>query len=133
MTIKLSTEVRNARMNSILTTIGPSGILKVRSGTPPTYTSDADVGIALAVINMPSGWLTESLNGSIAMSGTWSDSSADNTGTATHFRIYDYTDTTCHLQGTVDTSGADMIVLTTAFVASQPYTVTAFTLTDGNG
>ncbi len=70
--------------------------------------------------------------GSKAKSGTWQDTSADNTGTAAHFRIYDSGGTTCHLQGTVGTSGTDLVVDSTSFTAGQSFTISSFTLTDGN-
>jgi hypothetical protein len=70
--------------------------------------------------------------GTKAKSGTWEDLSADNTGVAGHFRIYDTGVATCHMQGTVGTSGTDMIVNSTSFTATQAFTVNTFTLTDGN-
>lgn len=132
MTIHLSTEVRNARLQAIKDTIGASGYLRIRSGTAPDFTSDADVGTVLSEIILPSGWLGIPTGGGVSMSGTWADASADDTGTATHFRIYRSDGTTCDLQGSVGTSATDMIVLTTSFVATQPFTVTAFSLVDGN-
>ena len=60
----------------------------------------------------------------------WQDTSADATGTAAHFRIK--ASATCHIQGTVGTSGTDMIVDSVSFTAGQQFTVTAFTLSDGN-
>ena len=132
MTIHLSTEVRNARLQAIKDIIGESGYLRIRSGTVPDFTSEADSGDVLSEITLPSGWLSVPTGGTVAMSGTWADASADDTGTATHFRIYRPDGTTCDLQGSVGTSAADMIVLTTSFVATQPFTVTAFSLVDGN-
>ena len=133
MTINLSDAVRNARLDAIKATIGETGIiLRIRSGAKPTYTSDADVGTVLSEIALPSGWLTPASAGFVSKSGTWEDTSADDTGTATHFRIYRSDGITCDMQGTVDTASSDMVVLTTSFVATQPFTITAFTLTDGN-
>jgi hypothetical protein len=71
-------------------------------------------------------------SGSKALSGTWQDASADATGTAAHFRVYDSGGSTCHIQGTVGTSGTDMIVDSVSFTAGQQFNVTSFTLTDGN-
>lgn len=132
MTVHLSTEVRNARLQAVKDIIGESGYLRIRSGAVPDFTSEADSGDVLSEIVLPSGWLSVPTGGTVAMSGTWADASADDTGTATHFRIYRPDGTTCDLQGSVGTSGADMIVLTTSFVATQPFTVTAFSLVDGN-
>jgi hypothetical protein len=40
--------------------------------------------------------------------------------------------TTCHMQGTVGTSGTDMIVDSTSFTSGQSFTINTFTLTDAN-
>ena len=130
--MNLSTEVRNARLDAIETVAGTSPILKIRSGTMPTATSDADAGTVLSSLTLPSDWMAAASGGIKVKSGTWEDASADNTGTATHFRLYKSDGTTCVMQGTVGTSSADMIVLSVSFVATQPFTVTAFTLIDGN-
>ena len=77
------------------------------------------------------GTLEESSTGS-AKSGTWQDLSCDNSGTCGHFRIYASDGTTCHLQGTCGTSDTDMIVDTASPTAGQSFTVSSFSLTDGN-
>jgi hypothetical protein len=72
--------------------------------------------------------------GTKAKSGTWEDTSADNTGTAAHFRIYASDGTTCGAQGTVTVTGGggDMTVDSVSFTAGQAFSVTGFTLTAGN-
>jgi hypothetical protein len=73
-------------------------------------------------------------SGAKAKSGTWEDTSADNTGTAGHFRIYDSGGTTCHIQGTVTATGGggDMTLDNVSISSAQDVVVTAFTLTAGN-
>jgi hypothetical protein len=132
MAIQLSTTVRNARLDQIETTIGTSPIMKIRTGAAPADCATADAGTVLATLTLPSDWLAAASSGSKALSGTWQDASADATGTAAHFRIYDSGGTTCHIQGTVGTSATDMIVDSTSFTATQQFNVTSFTLTDGN-
>lgn len=134
MPIQLSTSVRNARLDSIETTIGTSAILRVRTGTAPANCGTADSGTVLATLNLPSDWLAAASSGSKALSGTWQDLSADNSGTVGHFRIYDSGGSTCHIQGTVTVTGGggDMTFDTATFTAGQQVTVTSFTLTDGN-
>lgn len=132
MTIQLSESVRNARLNAIETTIGVNAILKIRSGPAPANCAMSDSGTVLATLTLPSDWMDSAASGQKEKLGTWEDTSADATGTAEHFRLYASDGTTCHLQGTVGTTLADMIVLSTSFVATQPFTVTAFTLIDGN-
>lgn len=134
MAIQLSTAVRNARLDQIESTIGTSAILRVRSGTAPANCATADSGTVLATINLPSDYMSAASGGVKQLAGSWVDSSADATGTAAHFRLYDSAGTTCHLQGTVTATGGggDMEVNTTSFSAGQQFTITAFSLTDGN-
>lgn len=134
MAIQLSTAVRNARLDAIETTIGTSAVLKIRTGAPPANCGTADSGTVLATLSLPSDYMAAASGGSKAKSGTWEDTSADNTGTAAHFRLYASDGTTCHMQGTVTATGGggDMTVDNTSFASGQAFTVTSFTLTDGN-
>ena len=134
MALQLSTSVRNARLDQIETTIGTSAILKIRTGSAPADCGTADSGTVLATLNLPSDWLAAAASGSKSKSGTWQDASADNTGTAAHFRIYDSGGTTCHLQGTVTATGGggDLTLDNTSIASGQSVTITSFTLTDGN-
>ena len=132
MTIQLSTAVRNARLDAIETTISTSAILRIRSGAAPANCATADSGTVLATLNLPSDWLAAAASGVKSKSGTWQDASADATGTAAHFRIYDSGGSTCHMQGTVGTSGSDINVDSVSLTAGQTFTITGFDLTDGN-
>lgn len=134
MAIQLSTSVRNARLDQIETTIGTSAILKIRTGSAPADCAAADSGTVLATVNLPSDWMAAASSGSKAKSGTWQDSSADATGTAAHYRIYDSGGSTCHIQGTVTATGGggDLTVDNTSFAAGQNFTITSYSWTDGN-
>lgn len=134
MTLQLSTAVRNAQLDAIETTIGVNAVLKIRTGVPPANCAAADTGTVLATINCPSDYMAAASGGSKALTGTWSDASADNTGTAGHWRLYASDGTTCHAQGTVTAGGGggDMTVDNTSFTAGQAFTVTTFTITRGN-
>lgn len=134
MAIQLSVSVRNARLDSIETTIGASAILRIRTGAPPATCATADAGTVLAEMTLPADWMAAASAGAKALSGTWQDLSANAAGTAGHFRIYDSGGTTCHLQGTVTATGGggDMELDNTSIASSQQVTITAFTLTDGN-
>lgn len=134
MTVQLSVAVRNARLDAIETAIGASAILKIRSGAQPANCAAADSGTVLATLNLPADYLAAASSGSKAKSGTWEDTSADNTGTAAHWRLYASDGTTCHAQGsiTVTGGGGDMTVDNTSFASAQAFTITGFTLTDGN-
>jgi hypothetical protein len=134
MAIQFSVAVRNARLDAIENTIGTSAILKIRTGSAPASCATADSGTVLATVNLPSDWMAAASGGSKSMSGTWQDASADASGTAGHFRIYASDGTTCHMQGsvTITGGGGDMQVDNTSFATGQSFTITSFTLTDGN-
>jgi hypothetical protein len=134
MVVQLSTTVRNARLDAIETAIGTSAVLKIRTGAAPANCGTADSGTVLATLSLPSDWMAAASSGSKAKSGTWEDTSADNAGTAAHFRVYASDGTTCHLQGTVTATGGggDMTLDNVSIGAGQAVTITGFTLTDGN-
>jgi hypothetical protein len=134
MAVQLSIAVRNARLDSIETTIGTSAILRIRSGAQPATCATADSGTVLATLNLPSDWMAAASSGSKAILGTWQDLSADATGTAGHFRIYDSTGVTCGIQGSITATGGggDMTLDNTSIASGQQVTITSFTLTDAN-
>ena len=121
-------------LDAIETAIGVSAVLKIRTGAAPASVATADSGTVLATLSLPSDWMAAASGGSKALSGSWTDASADATGTAAHFRIYASDGTTAHLQGTVTATGGggDMTVDSTSFTATQSFTVNSFTLTAAN-
>jgi len=129
LALQFSTSIRNAILDQIESTIGTSAVLKIREGAAPANVAAADTGTVLATLSLPSDWMAAASSGSKALAGTWQDASADATGTAAHFRIYASDGTTAHIQGTVGTSGADLIVDSTSFTATQSFTISTFTLT----
>jgi len=134
MSLQYSVSVRNARLDTVESTTGTSAILTIRTGAAPANCAAANSGTVLATVTLPSDWMAAASSGTKAMSGTWQDTSADNAGTAAHFRIHDSAGTTCHIQGTVTATGGggDMTVDNTSFAAGQSFSVTSFTLTAGN-
>lgn len=134
MALKYSTAVRNAQLDALETAIGTSAVLKIRTGGAPVSVATADSGTVLATINLPSDWMAAASAGSKAKSGTWEDASADDTGTAGHFRIYASDGTTAHVQGTITITGGggDMTLDNTSITAGQTVVITAFNITAGN-
>lgn len=130
MALQLSVAVRNAMLDAFETAAGTAPTLTIRTGAVPADCAAADSGTVLATVTLPTDWMSAASGGVKALLGTWQDTSADATGTAAHFRIKQ--GSTCHAQGTVGTSGADMIVDSTSFTAGQSFTVTAFSLTAPN-
>lgn len=134
MAIQESVTVRNAKLDAIETAIGTAPILRFLSGAAPATCATAETGTQLANMTLPSDWMAAASGGTKALSGTWQDTSADNTGTLGYWRIYDSGGTTCHMQGTVTATGGggDITVQTTSITSGQPFQITSFTLTAGN-
>lgn len=131
--MQYSDTVRDAGLDAKFAAIGASPLLKIRTGAMPANCAAADSGTVLANMGLPATWMDAASGGVIEKTGIWQDLNADASGVAAHFRIYDPSGTTCHLQGTVGTSAADMIVSTTTFVLGQAVTVATFTIRDNNG
>ena len=134
MAIQLSVTVRNARLDAIETAIGTAPLLRIYSGAQPADCATAASGTLLAEVTLPSDWMAAAASGSKAKAGTWTDSAANATGTAGHYRIYDSAGTNCHIQGTVTATGGggDMTVDNTSFATNQVFTVTSYSLADAN-
>lgn len=131
MSLQYDVLLRNAKLDAIETEIGASPVLKIRSGPKPANCAAADSGTVLATLDLPADWMAPASGGTKSKSGTWEDLTADATGTAGHFRIYD-SGGDCRLQGSFGTSGTDMIGNSTSFNAGQAVTVNTFTITDNN-
>lgn len=132
MAVQFGTTLRNNRLDTIETTVGTSPILEIRSGAQPATCATADSGTLLASITLPSDWMAAASGGTKAKSGTWTDSSADATGTAAHWRLKDSGATVCHAQGSAGTSGTDLILDSVSFTAGQSFTVSTWVFTEGN-
>jgi hypothetical protein len=134
MAIQFSATVRNARLDAVETAIGTSAVLKIRTGSAPANVAASATGTVLATLTLPSDWMAAASGGTKALAGTWQDLSADADGTAGHFEICASDGTTRHMQGTVTATGGggDMTVNNVVFATGQAFSITAFTLTDGN-
>ena len=133
MALSFSTTLRNNMLDQFESTTGTAAKFRIYSGTAPANAGTALSGnTLLAEATLPSDWMNAASGGTKTLLGTWQDASADATGTATFFRIYDSAGTTCHIQGTAGTSGTDLILDSTSFTAGQNFSVTSFTLTAGN-
>jgi hypothetical protein len=134
MALQLSVTVRNARLDTIESTIGVSAILTIRTGAAPANCAAANSGTVLATLSLPADYMSAAAAGVKSKLGTWQDASADAAGTAAHFRIHESTATTCHLQGTVTATGGggDLTLDNVSIAVAQVVTITGFDLTDGN-
>lgn len=132
--------------NSILDEFGNSGagqsffdsaILEIRTGSKPANANAAPTGTVLASITCPADAMAAAASLAMAKSGTWSDTSADATGTAAHFRVKRSGDsgaisaTDKRIDGTITATGGggDMTLDNTSIASAQPVVVNTFQFT----
>ena len=131
---QLSVLQRNAALDGLETDAGATLVLKIKTGAPPATCATADSGTVLVTITCPADSFAAASSGSKAKNGTWQDTSADNTGTAAHFRLYKSDGTTCCQQGTVTATGGggDMTLDSTSITAGQTVTISTYTISAAN-
>ncbi len=130
LALQLSVALRNARANAFETAVGTDAVLKMFTGAQPANCAAANSGSELLSITCPTDWMAAASAGAKALSGSWSVS-ASGSGTPGHFRLYASDGTTCHAQGTVGTSGTDMVIDSATVTATQTVTITTFGWTEG--
>jgi|SRR3990167_646397 len=136
MAIQMNVATRNARLDQVESLNGTSCALEIRTGAQPADCASASSGSILVTINLPTDWMAVAGSGTKAKAGTWQDASADGTGTAAHFRVYNSQATkdgsTCFMQGSVGQGSGDLSLDNTSIVTAQTVTINTFTLTDAN-
>ena len=138
MAIQFDVAGRNAMLDAIESTAGTTCSLRIYTGAQPATCATANSGTLLADMDLPSDWMGAAAAGVKAIAGTWSDASADDTGTAAHFRIYtsqadtEKDETTCFMQGTVGQGSGDLSLDDNTILATQTVTITTFSLTAPN-
>jgi hypothetical protein len=131
MAIQFGTTMRNNRLDQIESTVGVSAKLYLYSGSVPANCAAADPSGTLATLTLPSDWMNAGSAGVKTLAGTWTGT-ASGSGTAICFRIKDSSGTTCHAQGTVGTTGTDLILDNNVLASAQTINITTFSFTDGN-
>jgi len=133
MTIQLSVTMRNNRLNQIASTIGATAILTLFSGTQPATTGSANSGSALVIMtSLPGVWLNAAANGSVSFTGTWQGTASGGATTVGHFRLFANNGTTCGMQGSVSTTGADLNLDNNSVNVGQLVSISSWVITSGN-
>ena len=133
MALKYSTTLRNAQLDAITTAVGTSGILRIYSGTRPANVAAAISGTLLAeCVCNASAFAAAASGGVLTASAIADDSSANASGTASHYRLFRSDGTTAVIDGDVSTSGADLNLDNTSINSGQVVSITSFTITAGN-
>lgn len=130
--LKMSATLRNNMLDEITGYAGASAILKIYSGTQPAG-GGAETTV-LAQLTCNATFAPAASSGVLTLNSVTADSSANATGTATWFRIYQSNGTTFVLDGDVSTTAAGTgdlqlddtaIVLGGTVALGGPNTVTA--------
>ena len=133
MALKYSTTLRNAQLDAITTAVGTSGILRIYSGTRPANVAAAITGTLLAeLVCNASAFAAAASGGVLTANAISNDSSANASGTASHYRLWKSDGTTAVIDGDVSTSGADLNLDNTSITTGQVVSVTSFTITAAN-
>lgn len=120
MALKYSTALRNAQLDAISTAVGTSGILRIYSGTRPANVAAAITGTVLAeFVCNASAFAATASGGVLTANAIANDASANATGTATHYRLFQSNGTTAVIDGDVSTSGADLNLDVASIVTGQ--------------
>lgn len=133
MALGFSTTLRNNILDEITALAGGSAILRVYSGTQPA-TGGAETTI-LAQLTCNATFAAAASSGVLTLNAISSDTSANATGTATWFRIYQSDGTTHVMDGTVSTTAAgtgDLQLDDTAIVLGGTVAISSATFTAGN-
>jgi len=133
MALSYSTTLRNAQLDAITTAVGTSGFLRIYSGTRPANVAAPITGTLLAeLVTNASAFAASAASGVLTANAIANDSSANATGTATHYRLWKSDGTTAVMDGNVSTSGADLNLDNTSITSGQVVSVTSFTITAAN-
>ena len=129
MTVAYATTLRNNMLDQITSAAGSSAFLRIYDGSRPATGGAATT--LLAELTCNATFAPSASGGVLTLNAITQDSSANASGTATWFRIVT-SGGTFVLDGSVSTSGSDLNLTTTAIVATQPVSVSSFTITEGN-
>lgn len=130
-TITSNTAFKNAILDATpdINTMFDGGNLTIRTGAGAGAGNPA-TGTVLATFTIGAAQWNAASSGARTITATLTDSSADNTGVAGHFRLASSTGTYV-LEGdaTAVGGGGAMELITTSIVATQPVDLTTFTFT----
>lgn len=131
MTYRLSTNSRNKACDAIVDEIDAgsgAGTIAIRTSTQPTNVGDADQGTLLGTLTFSDPAFGNSATGVATASAITSDTNADASGTAGHFRIKD-SNAAIHSDGTCGLGSGDMSFDNNVIVAGGTIACTAMTVT----
>lgn len=130
MAFRLSTSARNAACDAIvdLLDVGGTATIRVRTGAQPTNVGDADSGTLLGTLTHSATAFGAASVGVATAAAITSDTSADASGTAAHFRNYSGGGT-CIMDGDAAQGSGTMNFDNTTIVAGGVIACSSYTVT----
>lgn len=129
MTVQYSTAVRNAMGDAWESGMGTAVKVRIYSGAQPANCAAARTGTLLAEWTLASDWSAAASGGAKSLSSLPLSTTGLAAGSAGYYSFMDSAGTTCHEQGSVGTSGTDMIIDNASIASGQNVQITAFTKT----
>jgi hypothetical protein len=121
--------LRNARADAITTFAGTTAKLSIYSGTQPATGGTATTQLSQHTCNAT---FAPAASGGVLTLNAISNVNAGASGTASWFRLFKTDGTTIVMDGTVGTSGTDLVLNTTSIVNGGPVAISSVVLTEGN-
>jgi len=132
MATTISTAARNAAANGVVDLLdggAGAGYIEVRDGTQPANPGTAATGTLLATLPLSDPAFGDAATGVATANAITSDTTADNSGTATWFRAYD-SNAVAVIDGSAGDVGTEDLVLdNAAIVAGGTVAVSSWTIT----
>lgn len=132
MAYRIANHVRSLACDAVTANIdvgAGSGTIRIRTGAQPTNVGDADTGTLLGTLGFSEPAFGAAVNGTATANAITSDTDADASGTAGHFRIYNGAGN-IHSDGTCGTAPAGDLSFNNAnIVAGGTIAITSFTMT----
>jgi hypothetical protein len=131
MALTYSNAVRSSQNNALITFAGTNAIINLYAGTPPANANTAITTQTLLVSLPIVGAFGTNSNGVLTLNPVTAITATAG-GTASFFRITKSDGTTVVMDGSIGTSGADLILNTTTIVALQTVSITSGTIIRNN-
>ena len=130
--LKYSASLKNAKLDQITSKVGASGLLRIYDGSQPASPDTAVTSqTKLAELTTNASAFAGSASGGVLTANAVSSANAVASGTASWFRLCK-SDATAVIDGTVGTSGTDLIIDNTSINSGQQVSVSSLTITSGN-
>lgn len=135
MTIGYAVDIRNGQLDYITTFLGGGARLHIYDGIRPATTGGAvTTQTLLANLECGTPFAPASAAGELEANPVTTDPSADNSGTASWFRVTKADGVTFGVDGDAGMagSGAELTLVDTVLIAGQPVDLASLVITRGN-